>query len=711
MKIRKILALFLLAAGIATQAPAQINTDKVLAVGRNALYFEDYILSIQYFNQVIAAKPNLAEPYLYRALAKLNLDDYSGAEKDLTACLEINPFLVRAYLLRGIANQYMGNYKAAIDDYNHGLEEMPEDKQMLINKGIAYVQEKDFDSAIATMNQLIDYQPNYMQAYLTRGAIYVDKGDTVKAFEDFDKALKMDKFNASTYAQRGMLYYNQAKYREALADYDEAIRLLPKQVGFYINRGLIRYSLNDLRGAMSDYDAVMILDPKNTIAHYNRGLLRAQIGDVYKSIEDFNEVIKNEPDNFMAIYNRALLNEEARRYQESLADINTVLEEYPYFISGYMLRSEVKRKSGDAKGGDKDYWYAYELEQKLKKERQSGKVVTGKGIFDKNPDDEAVTAENDEKNTREKSDKNIEKFNRLMVYDKEEESSASYNSEIKGRVQDKQVKVELRPQFVVTYYEKSDEIDRTAARYSRLLADYNAKRAMKMQLKITEDEAALSDRQIEYHFKSIDDYSLVLERDSNNLDARFGRAMDYMVVQNLQEAVQDLNRLLAAHPDFALARFNRAVINYKLLEIERYNQSPSKEVSDLSLNIQTGMNRTAIARQAATAKNPDSEPRAGGYLFDLILSDYEKIIEQNPDFVFAWFNRGNIFCTQKDYQQAIRDYDEAISRNPDFAEAWYNRGLTRLYTGDAKNGIEDLSRAGELGIPEAYSIIKKMTAN
>ena len=32
---------------------AQINTDRVLAIGRNALYFEDYVLSIQYFNQVI----------------------------------------------------------------------------------------------------------------------------------------------------------------------------------------------------------------------------------------------------------------------------------------------------------------------------------------------------------------------------------------------------------------------------------------------------------------------------------------------------------------------------------------------------------------------------------------------------------------------------------------------------------------------------------
>ena len=61
---------------------AQINTDRVMAIGRNALYFEDYVLSIQYFNQVIDAKPYLSEPYLFRGLAKINLDDFPGAEKD-----------------------------------------------------------------------------------------------------------------------------------------------------------------------------------------------------------------------------------------------------------------------------------------------------------------------------------------------------------------------------------------------------------------------------------------------------------------------------------------------------------------------------------------------------------------------------------------------------------------------------------------------------
>ena len=116
---------------------AQINTDQVIQIGRNALYFEDYILSIQYFNQVIAAKPYLAQPYFYRALAKLNLDDYKGAETDASMAIERNPFITDAYELRGVARQNLGLDSLAIEDYSHALTLLPENKGILYNLALA----------------------------------------------------------------------------------------------------------------------------------------------------------------------------------------------------------------------------------------------------------------------------------------------------------------------------------------------------------------------------------------------------------------------------------------------------------------------------------------------------------------------------------------------------------------------------------------------
>jgi len=698
---------------------AQINTDRVFLIGKNALYFEDYVLSIQYFNQVIRSKPYLAEPYLYRALAKLNLDDYQGAENDLTRCIEINPFIVYSYLYRGIARQNQGNYKGAIEDYDKGLESRPEDKQFLINKGIAYVQDKNYDEAIATLTSLIQYQPRYMQAYITRGSVYAEKGDTAQALNDFNKSLELDKYFAPSYAQRGMLYYKQEKYNEALADYNEAIRLEPKQIGYYINRGLIKYNLNDLRGAMADYDAVIILDSRNTIGRFNRGLLRAQVGDVTHAVEDFNVVISNEPDNFMAIYNRAILNEELHNYRDAIADIDLVLKEYPYFVIGYYFRSEIKRSMNDVKGADKDYWDAYDMEQKLKQEKAKGKIITGKGVFDSTELAENET-ETNEKNTRERSDKNIEKFNRLVVYDKEEETKSSYKNEIRGRVQDRQVKVDLAPDFVITYYERPEDIDKTVTRYDKTISDYNSLMILKLQLKAINKETAISDQQAEYHFHSIDEYSLAIDQNQNNADAYFGRAMDFMVLQDLTEALNDFTRVIELRPDFILAYFNRAVVRSKLMEIETNNDnSTGIELQNSSLNIQTNANKsfqstnnlytTPKIESITPSSKIDETRRAVEY--EQITRDYDKIIQINPDFVYAYYNRANLRCSMGDFRQALVDYNEAIKRNSEFAEAYYNRGIARLFLGDTSNGITDLSKAGELGIVEAYSIIKKMTTD
>jgi tetratricopeptide (TPR) repeat protein len=124
-----------------------------------------------------------------------------------------------------------------------------------------------------------------------------------------------------------------------------------------------------------------------------------------------------------------------------------------------------------------------------------------------------------------------------------------------------------------------------------------------------------------------------------------------------------------------------------------------------AMSIQFGAKAKSSNDPAIATSLPDKR----SYTYEMILRDYNIVIQQNPAFTFAYFNRGNLRCSQRDYKAAILDYNEAIRRNPEFAEAYFNRGLTRLSQGDTQRGIADLSKAGELGIINAYSIIKRMT--
>jgi tetratricopeptide (TPR) repeat protein len=695
-------AVFILLQLCTLASVAQINTDRVIAIGRNALYFEDYILSIQYFNQVIKAKPWLAQPYFYRAVAKLNLDDYSGAEEDCTFALQQNPFLVQAYHARGIARQTLGKYDLAIEDYKKGLEFRPKDRPMMTNTAIACIQKKDFEKAMQLFDEIIESYPKESNSYMARGALFAETGDTVSAMNDYDRAILLDPYYAPAYGNRALLYYQINKMNEAQSDLNEAIKLSPREEGFYINRGLIRYNLNDLRGAMSDYDQVIALNGNNRIARFNRGLLRFHVGDYNRAIEDFNVVISIEPDNYMAYYNRALLLNQIGEYPAAIKDCDIILEQYPNFIPAYYNRSDAKRNINDVAGADQDYWYAMELE------RTHGDNRTQHVKPDVPQQKQDPDAPVEKRETREESDKNINKFNSLVVYDKEEEEKSKYHSEIRGRVQDKNIRIDLQPQFVLAYYEKINQVNEPV-HYNKSIEKFNERNALGWKLLITNQEASLNEFQIEAHFTSINEYSSKIESDDKNADFYFGRGIDFMLVQDFTEAIKNFDQAIQTDPSYVLAYFNRAAVRYKQMEYEQSN-SAQDELAD-AMSIQFNANN-AVTKMPAGGGMPAMNDRdSRSYTYEMILRDYNTVIQKDPSFTYAYFNRANLLCSQRNYRAAILDYNEAIRRNSEFAEAYFNRGLTRLSQGDVKRGITDLSKAGELGIIDAYNIIKRMTSN
>jgi tetratricopeptide (TPR) repeat protein len=93
--------------------------------------------------------------------------------------------------------------------------------------------------------------------------------------------------------------------------------------------------------------------------------------------------------------------------------------------------------------------------------------------------------------------------------------------------------------------------------------------------------------------------------------------------------------------------------------------------------------------------------------FTKVLEDYDRVIQLDPTMSYAWYNRGNIKNRMRDFEGALHDYTIAVGLQPNFAEAFYNRALTLIYLKNTADACLDLSTAGELGIPEAYNVIKR----
>lgn len=642
---------------------AQLNTERIMEIGRNALYFEDYVLSIQYFNKVVESKPFLHEPYFFRGLAKFYLDDYKGAELDLDRAIEKNPYVSRSYQLRGMCRAKSDSLDAATADFLMAIKYDPQNPILWQNLAATAVQGEQWERAAEVVDSLLLFAPRYTTAYLMRAQISLKLGDSVAAFRMADEAVKSDAYSCDVYEMRAIVNAEYERYDVAEENLNTSIELMPGRASSYLNRALVRYHMNNLNGAMEDYDMALYIEPADFIGHYNRGLLRMQLGDDNRAIEDFDFVLGIDPDNTMARFNRGLLRDQIGDLRGAIEDYSRVLADYPDFEYGYQCRAAARRKVGDVKGATADEVWLLE------------RMTASQAGQQKKP----VAAKEDK--TRKRSDRNVRNYNKMMVAD--EGYSENYATEYRGKVQNRNLPVEPEPMFVFTYYKGEEELRATA--YYKPLEDMNRQNRFSYNLIITNNERALAAHEVERHFANIDNLSKSISDNPENLYYRLSRAIDYYLVQDLDAAIDDLDAAFLLEGDLWLVYFTRAVVRYKLLESEKLNR----------MNDNGG--GVAVKRESAV---PNMN-------YMLIKGDLDKVVELMPDFEYGFFNRANLLMELSDFKGAVVDYSAAIKINPQFAEAYFNRGLAYLYMGNTDAGVADLSKAGELGIYSAYNAIKR----
>ena len=679
---------------------AQVNINYVLDNARVASGFEDYVLSIQYFNRVINAKPYLAEPYYYRADSKYRLDDLKGAEEDCTKALDINPFMVDVYNLRGIIRLKNENYIAALDDFSAGLKVESENINLLMNRGIVYINLKQYSEAIADYQHVLKYDTRQSGAYLNMGVAQVQMGDTISALANFSKVVELSPYMPEGYAYRGILYYETKAYEPALADYNRVIELKPKEASYFLNRAIIRYQLDDLRGAFSDIDRVIELDPRNAMAYSNRGILRAQVGDINRAIDDFSRVLAFDPQDLMTVFNRGLLYIQTGEYQNALRDLNEVAQAYPDFGPVYYHRSVVKEKLKDATGAQRDYMTAYKLDQDRKaKGLEADLADAGDAKKEGKEEDKAK-----EKQTRRKSDKDIRKYNQVAVLDDFEETDVEVAKEqetIRGRIQNRDIVIDLEPMFGLSFY-TADTLLPRARYFEPSVETFNKKKVYGKTLRLTNRELESDAAHSLYYFDRIRYVGEEIKQDPNETELYFVRGVLYGVVLNYNNAISDFDVCLKKNSRDVNAMFNRAYVRYKMVEaIRNMEQSAPVNPVEVNLNLKPGATGNVIRKEPVVEKIVD---------YDLIVADLERIVDLDPQFEFAYYNLGIVYCQKRDFAKAEEMFTKAIGINGDFAEAYFNRGLVRLYLEKDADGTFDLSKAGELGIFKAYNVIKRFGA-
>ncbi len=635
-------------------ARAQFNTDRLINVGRSALYYEDYVLSIQYFNQAISAKPYLYEPWFYRGVAKFYLDDFGGAEADCTEAIRINPYITGIYELRGLCRIRQKKYSDAITDYDKALQYDPSNQGFWYNRVLCRIQDKDFEGAHHDLDSMTVRWKKYAPAFSLKADVFIQQGDTLKGAEWLDKSLEIDPYNGDAWTVRAAISLSRRQWRDAEQQLGKAIHLKPKVVGNYINRALARYNINNLRGAMQDYDKAIDLDPNNFIGHYNRAQLRVQVGDDNRAILDFDYILQHEPNDVMARFNRALLRDRTGDLRGAIDDYSRVIDMYPNFWTGLHYRARCYRRLGMTAKAEMDEFRIFKaqmdkhlgIQPRLKKHQM-----------------------------RKQSDIDLDKYNQLVVAD-EQTVEHEYNSAWRGKVQNRKVETQLMAMYQLGFAQYDNGV-KTFQAFDTEVERFNRTQATGRQLFLSCSQRSLTQEELEENFKLVETLTQAITGKrtvAESLPLLLLRAVAYAKAQNFDDAMSDLTLCIQADSTCALAYWQRAVCQTMVNE---FNASQGIDV------------------QLKNARAMD---------------DFNQAIRLHSGSAFLLYDRANLYAARKEYSKAIADYTAALKINPRLAEAYFNRGYARIMANQKSEGIRDLSRAGELGLYEAYSVIKQFSA-
>ena len=668
MHLRQDILTLLIALTPTLGARAQYNVDRLLTGGRIALHYEDYVLSIQYFNQAINQKPYLWEPWQLRSIAKYYLDDWHGAYADASKAIELNPYVTELYDLRGITAIKQNLYDQAIKDYTKAIQQQPANWNYWYNRAVCYLEKASYDTASVQLDTIMAKWPKKAEPLLMKAEICLHQKDTTAAETWVNSSIKLDKYNTEAWRMSGMLALRRNDWQTADTALSKALHLRPKDTGCYINRALARLRLNNLRGAMDDYNSALEFDPNNFLAHYNRGLLRQNLGDDNRAIEDFNFVLKLEPTNVMALFNRATLLERTGDLRSAIRDYTKVIDVFPNFWTGLQFRAACYRKLGMTAKAEMDEFRIMkaQMDKHQGVQRRWGKTKLNA--------------------MRSLGDIDPEKYDQLVVDENVTEEHKN-ESASRGKVQNQRSGTHLLPYLaVIVQYDAARQL--TSVPYDSQTGETVSALSSIQPIKGSRFTLGIGNVGNGVGIELLTLVDIITEKINTEHDSQETLSQLYLLravcnasAQDYQSAVSDLDQHLKTSPSDATALWMRAVCTAMVADYERTAATKAQPPSLVSLT----------DKQLQTAS---------------ITTDFKNALQQAPDNALILYSYATYLAKQGKSGEAIDLYTKLIQHNPTMAQAYFNRALLLLPT-DQLAAEADLSKAGELGIYNAYSILKQ----
>ena len=125
--------------------------------------------------------------------------------------------------------------------------------------------------------------------------------------------------------------------------------------------------------------------------------------------------------------------------------------------------------------------------------------------------------------------------------------------------------------------------------------------------------------------------------------------------RDLKEAWQSFSRAIKADPKYAIAYYNRCIVNSELGDVQK-----ALVDCEQAFGIEPNYADAYYLHGLLLSQHLGESKKA--------MQDFNQAIRINPKFTAAYLKRGNARARQGDLEGGVKDYSQAIQMEPDYAD-------------------------------------------
>ena len=604
-------------------------------------YKSDYNSAIKVIQQALAI--NGEDAMLYTKIAGLYADtgNYEDSLSAYKKAIKLRPNDAFIYISMGNILQTLGDYENAYNSFKHAQTIYPEYKYNYLNLANIEYFRKNYKEATEYYNQFLNAYPDHMEAGENLANVYMLSNNFEKACDIYAGLYKKYPSAFTNYEKYGFALYETKQYQAAAGMLETALKDDSNSETINAKLALTYQNLGENEKSLEKFKRTLEINPDLTALKFDYANLLGNMNKNEEAIEQYKDYIKAFPNDADAYRNLGLVYKKCNTNDLALFNF-----EKSFSIDS--SNQETKKELALAYHAKKDYTNALKFYNlALKSEPDNIELLANKALT----------------------------LHAMSNY----VSAIELYRDILAKQPNERISQNLTAASIAYGYDLYDKKD-----YGQAILYF-------------EDAIELNDKEASAHFG----YGMANEKMGCTEEALEGYQKAVSLAPSNIEYADTLNKFrasLAKEPEVnntPVSEDNVAVITPVAQEQQNYDYASLIKLGDQCYKNQQYQEAIDFFAKALIYNPADKMTMLKiANIYKLIgnnskaLSFYDRVITIDKNCSDAYFNKGLVLASNKDYDNCINCFAKVIELTPDYPYAYYSLGMAYEQKGINDKAIE-----------------------